>query len=238
MNKNRNEKGQFIKGHKINLGRSNALGTHHRNPESFRRMRSEKMKGNKINLGRKWPERIKRKISEAKKGTNMGESNSNWKGGIYSNVRQYIKEYMRGYAKEYRKKNLEKIREWYRQYRIAHPEECKRYYKKWRKAHLGQCSLLRKRYRARKNRAEGSHTLEEWELLKKHYDYKCAICGKKEPEIELEEDHIIPLSKGGSDSMENIQPLCRSCNSVKGAKLTVKPLMVDQKKLWLAIKKL
>ena len=43
MNKNRNEKGQFIKGHKINLGRSNALGTHHRNPESFRRMRSEKI---------------------------------------------------------------------------------------------------------------------------------------------------------------------------------------------------
>jgi len=30
-------------------------------------MRSEKMKENKINLGRKWPEEVKRKISEVKK---------------------------------------------------------------------------------------------------------------------------------------------------------------------------
>lgn len=128
---------------------------------------------------------------------------------------------MRGYAKEYRKKNLERIREWYRQYKKAHPENCKRYNKKWREVHRDKCNLLSKRYRARKNGAIGSHTLEEWELLKKQYGYKCAICSKGEPEIKLEEDHIVPLSRGGSDYIENIQPVCHNCNSAKGVKIEV-----------------
>jgi len=33
---------------------------------------------------------------------------------------------------------------------------------------------------------------------------------------DLECDHILPLAKGGSTSMENLQTLCRSCNRKKG----------------------
>lgn len=73
--------------------------------------------------------------------------------------------------------------------------------------------------RAIKNKAEGFHTFGEWELLKKQYGYTCPSCGKKEPEIKLTEDHIIPLSKGGSNYIENIQPLCRNCNSKKQIKI-------------------
>jgi len=91
----------------------------------------------------------------------------------------------------------------------------------WKGGYENQLFLNAKR-RALKRGAIGSYTLGEWELLKKQYGYKCPACGKGEPEIKLCLDHIIPLSKGGSNYIENIQPLCKPCNSHKYNKLISK----------------
>lgn len=62
----------------------------------------------------------------------------------------------------------------------------------------------------------GFHSKGEWETLKAQYDWKCPSCLKKEPDIKLTKDHIVPLLRGGSDNIENLQPLCQPCNSKKG----------------------
>ena len=93
-----------------------------------------------------------------------------------------------------------------------------KYFRKWE--NLSEYRKAKKRHdvgeRAHRVRANGGKfTFQEWEQMKKDYNYTCQICKRKEPEIKLVRDHIFPIVKGGKHCKENIQPLCISCNCRK-----------------------
>lgn len=47
-------------------------------------------------------------------------------------------------------------------------------------------------------------------------NYQCQMCGKtREDGVKLEVDHIIPVSKGGTNELDNLQTLCHGCNHGK-----------------------
>ena len=60
------------------------------------------------------------------------------------------------------------------------------------------------------------------EYIKKRDNYTCCNCGNSiyaEPNLLLEIDHIIPISKGGCTTENNLQTLCWKCNRAKSAKV-------------------
>lgn len=65
-------------------------------------------------------------------------------------------------------------------------------------------------------RRKATHTKDEWDEMKLFFG-ECVKCGNKE---DLVKDHIIPIYQGGSDGIDNLQPLCRKCNASKGADST------------------
>lgn len=78
---------------------------------------------------------------------------------------------------------------------------------KWRKSIAGQRALMTSKVRNE---------------IKKRDNYRCCNCNlgiEDEPNLLLEIDHIIPLSKGGMTTYENLQVLCWRCNRTKGAKI-------------------
>lgn len=80
---------------------------------------------------------------------------------------------------------------------------------RWTKSAAGQRSLMTARLRNQ---------------IKHRDNYACKMCGvalRDQPHLLLEIDHIIPVSRGGLSTPENLQTLCWRCNRSKGAKMPV-----------------
>lgn len=71
-------------------------------------------------------------------------------------------------------------------------------------------------------RSLGQHTAAEWQAMRSAYG-RCLRCGAPESQLvggACVKDHIIPIYVGGSDAIQNLQPMCRNCNSSKGSDQT------------------
>jgi 5-methylcytosine-specific restriction endonuclease McrA len=87
--------------------------------------------------------------------------------------------------------------------------------KRWRERNPEKEKATKNRRRAAKMGSERHFTDEEWRALCARYDNVCLACGERGP---LSADHVVPLSCGGGNGIENIQPLCRLCNCKKYTK--------------------
>lgn len=111
------------------------------------------------------------------------------------------------YDREYTKKKREADREaWRAKNRI--------YDRNRRQHNPGLSTPYGRKRRAQARRVLATLTNSQWEAIKKAYRNHCAYCGKHS--LRLTQDHVIPISKGGGHTAENVVPACRSCNSSKG----------------------
>jgi len=118
--------------------------------------------------------------------------------------------------KEYYEINKEDIELKKREYYLQNREKILAYTKEWRKEWAAKnkekTRFYNNKYRAQKRNLPSTLTKEQWMNIKISFDYKCAYCGMEKL---LEQEHFIPLSKGGEYTKNNIVPACRSCNSSK-----------------------
>lgn len=83
--------------------------------------------------------------------------------------------------------------------------------KRWK--NLEGADPLTRSERLQKARSKGTHTQQQWEMLKMFFNNTCVRC--MDTTMPIEKDHILPLYLDGSDGIDNIQPSCAKCNASK-----------------------
>lgn len=131
------------------------------------------------------------------------------------------KEKINSRRKEIRLQNLNKFKEQERtasaKYYSKNPEKYILWNREYRQLNAEKFQLFNATRRAREKDTVSNLSLNEWEFLLELCNYCCLSCHQDK---ELTIDHIIPISKKGSTSLSNVQPLCQSCNSKKSIKTT------------------
>ena len=131
--------------------------------------------------------------------------------------REEHKEQISEYKKRWATENKDSVSASRRRHYECNRDEVIVRSKKWaednsEKGRLAKANHRRKR-RAAKHASPGGFTTDEFAALCERYGNRCLACS--DTEAALEGDHVLPLTKGGSDDIGTIQPLCGSCNRKK-----------------------
>lgn len=102
-------------------------------------------------------------------------------------------------------------------YRAAHGESIAARVATYRAVNKRRYATLERVRRARKKQAEGTHTLDDVKRILKAQRNRCAYC-RKPLGKDYHVDHIVALSRGGSNWPSNLQCTCPSCNTSKNAR--------------------
>jgi 5-methylcytosine-specific restriction endonuclease McrA len=62
-------------------------------------------------------------------------------------------------------------------------------------------------------------TASEWQETLAYYHHRCAYCLRPLSDIEIIQEHVVPVVREGGYTQDNIVPSCKPCNDRKGTKL-------------------
>lgn len=111
-----------------------------------------------------------------------------------------------------------KARREYLKHRAAYVQRVKNWRINNRERFLEVHTVQEARRRAARFAAKGNHTANQWLARIKFFGWRCWICKMKLTKRTVTQDHVIPLSNGGSNWASNLRPACHSCNASKNDK--------------------
>lgn len=149
------------------------------------------------------------------------EWNKNHKEKVKKSYQKYLdvhgkRENNKEYHKEYRAKNKDKISLMSKVWQAINADRVKEKLKEWKKRNPEKISQYNNNRRALYKGKKGIVSSVEWKNILDNYGNKCLCCGVEN--VVLTMDHVVPLSMGGEHKVDNIQPLCKKCNSSKHTK--------------------
>jgi len=168
------------------------------------------------------------------------ERNKKWVKANPEKIKKYKekwRDYNLQYSKEYYEINKERLSDYYKKYYVNNreiklkrnkkwckdnPEKMSEYKINFKKTDKGKANAKRSNSKRRAIERNIINTLteQEWLDILETYNYRCAYCGIDFDENTLPvRDHVIPISKGGDNTKENVVPSCVICNSKKGNRI-------------------
>lgn len=117
----------------------------------------------------------------------------------------------------WKKQNPKRVRASQRKYRSTHADQISQRSKVYRESRPDLRRATKHRRRALMANAEGSHTPKDIRRLYIEQKGLCAYCSKR-LRGQYDVEHVLPLSRGGSNYPSNLALVCDPCNTSKGNK--------------------
>ena len=117
--------------------------------------------------------------------------------------------------RRYRESHRDKIQDYNRTYAQQNSTRLADWLRRWRQENPDAHQVQTSRQRSRRAGCINTLSAQDWSWIRWSFDNRCLCCGRTPPDVVITIDHIIPLSVGGTNTRENVQPLCVACNSSK-----------------------
>ena len=147
-----------------------------------------------------------------------------WRKKNAERQKQYFKQYAdnnrekrREISLRWQRNNRDKVRASNKKWRDVNPEKVKEKNLRWERNNKDKRQAITRRYRALKR----GTSVGDVPMLSEQLDRQggmCANCRVKGAGMKFHLDHVVPVSKGGPHTADNVEALCERCNLKKADK--------------------